>query len=195
MEVEKILKDRNLSFRRCENVETETAKLLAANKIVGWFQGRMESGPRALGNRSILMSPSRAENKDIINARVKYREAFRPFCPSLPVESRTDYLANSREELFMITSFDVTADKKNRVPAVVHADGTLRPQTVRRDLNPRFWNLLNEFGRLTGDPVLLNTSLNIKGEPMICHPREAIRCFYDSGIDVLVIGDLMLTKS
>jgi len=175
-------------------VAEEAATLLAQNKIVAWFQGRMESGPRALGNRSILMSTAKTENKDIINERVKYREAFRPFCPSLAIESAQDYLVQYRPEPFMVTSFDTTEGKKARVPAVVHADGTARPQTVRREINPGYWKLITEFGKLTGDPVLLNTSFNIKGEPIICHPREAIRCFYDSGIDYMVIGNYLFSK-
>lgn len=193
-EIAGILKDRGLVGTYIENIEEETAKLLAQNKIVAWFQGRMESGPRALGNRSILMSTARAENKDIINARVKYREGFRPFCPSMTVEGAPQYLVNYRVEPFMITSFDTTENKKARIPAVVHADGTARPQTVMREVNPRYWTLIDEFGKLTGDPVLLNTSLNIKGEPMICHPREALRCFFDSGMDALVLGNYLLKK-
>jgi carbamoyltransferase len=177
-----------------ENIEEESARLLAQNKILAWFQGRMESGPRALGNRSILMSTAKRENKDIINERVKYREAFRPFCPSWTIEAAPDYLVQYRVEPFMITSFDTTEEKKAHIPAVVHADGTARPQTVRRAINPCYWNLLTEFGKLTGDPVLLNTSFNIKGEPIICHPREAIRCFYDSGIDYPVIGNYLFSK-
>jgi len=193
-EVAAIVKQRSLCARYVENIEEELARLLAQNKILAWFQGRMESGPRALGNRSILMSTARAENKDIINERVKYREAFRPFCPSLTIEAAPQYLVRYRVEPFMITSFDTIEERKARIPAVVHADGTARPQTVRRDINPCYWTLITEFGELTGDPVLLDTSFNIKGEPIICHPREAIRCFYDSGIDYLVIGNYLSSK-
>jgi len=109
-------------------------------------------------------------------------------------EAKDDYLVNARIEPFMITSFDAVENKKQRIPAVVHVDGTVRPQTVVRETNPRFWNLLKAFGSLTGDPVLMNTSFNIKGEPMICHPREAIRCFFDSGIDYLIMGNIVLDK-
>ena len=193
-EIEAALKLRNLNYRRLDGVEAYAAQQLAAGKIVAWFQGRMESGPRALGNRSILMSANRPEHKDIINARVKFREAFRPFCPSLLWERRADYLQKPRDEFFMITSFTCPEVKRNRVPAVVHADATLRPQTVKREFNPRFWNLLSEFGRLTGEPLLLNTSFNIMGEPIVAHPREAIRCFYDNGLDGLVLGDFVLEK-
>ena len=193
-EIAGILTDRSLVGKYVDNIEEEAARLLAMNKIVAWFQGRMESGPRALGNRSILMSTANAQNKDVINARVKYREGFRPFCPSMTAEAAPEYLVNYRQEPFMITSFDTVADKRLRIPAVVHADGTARPQTVRKEVNSRYWTLLEEFGKLTGDPVLLNTSLNIKGEPMICTPREALRCFYDSGIDALVLNNYVLTK-
>ena len=154
----------------------------------------MESGPRALGNRSILTSANNSENKDIINARVKFREPFRPFCPSILYERKDDYLKNNREEPFMITSFDVTDAKKDKVPAVVHRDGTLRPQTVKKEVNPRYWNLIDHFGNLTGEYLLLNTSFNVMGEPIVCNPREAIRCFYDSGIDLLVLGNYILKK-
>ena len=185
-EIEKILKARNIEYIRSADVEKETARDLADNKIIGWFQGRMESGPRALGNRSILMSANGPENKTIINAKVKFRQAFRPFCPSLLAESRDIYLRNARKEEYMITSFDVTDEKRNKIPAVVHKDGTLRPQLVEKKKNERYYQLIKEFAALTGESLLLNTSLNIKGEPMICNPREAIRCFYDNGIDTLV---------
>ena len=193
-EIEDILKARNLDYRQMDNIEQFTAQKLAENKIVSWFQGRMESGPRALGNRSILMSPNRPENKDIINARVKFREAFRPFCPSLLWERKEEYLEHARDEFFMITSFTCKAAKRARVPAVVHADGTLRPQTVKKEFAPRFWQLLHEFEKLTGDSVLLNTSFNVMGEPIVNHPREAIRCFYDNGLDVLALGNFVLEK-
>jgi carbamoyltransferase len=193
-EIEDVLKARNLTYRRVDNIEEFAAKQLANDKIIAWHQGRMESGPRALGNRSILMSANRAENKDVINARVKFREAFRPFCPSLLWEKRDEYLQNARDEFFMITSFTAQPNKWDKVPAVVHADHTLRPQTVNQQFNRRFWNLINEFGQQTGEYLLLNTSFNIMGEPIVCHPREAIRCFYDNGLDVLIMDNFVLEK-
>jgi carbamoyltransferase len=192
--IERTLKERNLSYTRPENLVDEIATALNQNSIVGWFQGRMESGPRALGNRSILMSANRRENKDTINARVKFREAFRPFCPSITAESRDTYLRAARDEEFMITSFDVTKEKHDAVPAVVHVDGTLRPQMVRKSVNPLYHALISRFSELSGESLLLNTSLNVMGEPMICTPNEAIRCFYDSGIDVLALGPFVLRK-
>jgi carbamoyltransferase len=193
-EIEVILKERNLNYKYYDDVVSVSAKLLAEGKILGWFQGRMESGPRALGNRSILMDPGKKENKDIINERVKFREPFRPFCPSLPVEAADNYLENWRMERYMITSFKTMDETRNEIPAVVHVDGTLRPQIVERDQNEKFWRLLTEFGRLTGTPVLLNTSFNIKGEPIVCTPRDAIRCFYDTGMDYLVMGNFIISK-
>ncbi len=193
-EIEDILKQRGIEYEKSPNVSLEAAKYLADDKIVGWFQGRMEVGPRSLGNRAILMSPKKAENKNIINARVKFREAFRPFCPSLIEEAKEQYLVKARAEKFMIMSFDCQDEKKSEVPAVVHVDGTMRPQTVSREDNPRYFELISEFGRLTGTPVVLNTSMNIRGEPIVCAPRDAIRCFFDSGMHVLFLGDFIIRK-
>ena len=193
-EIEAMLKARHLSYKRVENPSATAAELLAKDRIVSWFQGRMESGPRALGNRSILMSANKAENKDIINAQVKFREGFRPFCPSLLWEKKADYLEKERDEFFMITSFTCTEAKRSKVPAVVHADGTLRPQTVKSDFNPKFHALISEFGRLTGEYMILNTSFNVMGEPVVMHPREAVRCFYDGGIDAMLLGSFLLEK-
>jgi carbamoyltransferase len=194
-EIETILRARNIDFSRPDDLVSAIATDLAQNKIVGWFQGRMESGPRALGNRSILMSANNPDNKDVLNARVKFREPFRPFCPSLLAENRDIYLEKARNEEFMITSFDVTDQKRKKIPAVVHVDGTLRPQLIRQETNPLYYELIKGFGCITGETLLLNTSFNIKGEPIICHPREAIRCFYDSGIDTLALGPFILRKS
>jgi carbamoyltransferase len=193
-EIEKILKIRKLQYTYTENPSKKAAQLLAENKIIAWFQGRMESGPRALGNRSILMSPLKAENKDIINAWVKFREGFRPFCPSLIYEKREAYIKDCRDEFFMITSFDIKDDKRSLIPAVVHVDGTVRPQMVQKETNPLYWELINEFGNLTGEHIVLNSSFNVMGEPIISHPKEAIKCFSDSGIDALFIGNYYLTK-
>ena len=193
--VREVLDARRLAYRRTSDPSGEAARLLAEGKIVGWFQGRMEAGPRALGNRSILMSPLAATNKDVLNARVKFRESFRPFCPSISAEHAVNYLQGGRAEDFMITSFRVAADKRERIPAVVHVDGTLRPQTVRRDANPPLHALLDRFGRLTGEHAIINTSFNVKGEPIVCTPRDAIRCFFDTGLDALVMGGFVMEKS
>lgn len=192
--IEYLLKERNLEYEIVAEPWTVAAEMLAQDKIVAWFQGRMESGPRALGGRSILMSPCKPENKDIINARVKFREAFRPFCPSILHEYASEYMLDTRDEFFMITSFDVNPKYRDKMPAVVHADGTLRPQMVTKAMSPMFWNLIDQFGKRTGVYCLLNTSMNIRGEPMINTPQEAIRCLFDTGLDALVMGKFVLRK-
>lgn len=193
-EIQTILEDRGIAYTLTDNPSLAAAKFLAEGRIIGWFQGRMEAGPRALGNRSILMSPLKAENKDIINERIKYREPFRPFCPSMIYEKAADYLVNLRDERFMITTFDVKPEKRDKIPAVVHADGTSRPHMVLRNSNPRYYDLIKAFGDITGEYAVLNTSFNVKGEPIVCNPREAIKCFYDTGLDVLVLGDYVIKK-
>lgn len=194
-EIKKILDDRAIEYKYIEEIEKETAKYLSKNFVVGWFQGRMEAGPRALGNRSILMSPLDSCNKDRINAKVKYREKFRPFCPSIADESYEEYLVSPRDELFMVSSFEAKEGMRERIPAVIHEDNTARPQRVKSDINPRYYNLITEFGKITGESILLNTSFNIKGEPIVCNPREAIKCFYDTGLDILVLGNYLIRKS
>ncbi len=195
--IEKILKLRKLKYTKYADKSKlikDTAKLLANNKIVAWFQGKMEAGPRALGNRSILMDPRKSENKDIINQRVKFREGFRPFCPSMTPEAGKKYLINPTSAEFMIISFDVPKKVAAEIPAVVHVDGTARPQIVTKPANPLYYQLIEEFGKLTGVPVLLNTSFNIKGQPVIEDPQTAIKCFYDTGLDYLVLGSFLLEK-
>ncbi len=193
-EIEAVLRERGLVYDYYEDVSEIVAKYLAQNLAIGWFQGRMEVGPRALGARSILMSPLRAENKDLINAKVKYREAFRPFCPAITHDKADQYLYNYRDEFFMISSFDVQPQKRDAIPAVVHVDGTLRPQLVKKEVNARYYGVINAFGMLTGEYVVLNTSFNVKGEPVVCSPRDAVRCFFDTGLDVLCIGNYIVRK-
>ncbi len=192
--IEEMLKLRKLKYKKLNDTVKVAAEKLADNKIIGWFQGRMEAGPRSLGNRAILMSANHSNNKDIINAEVKFRQGFRPFCPSVLSDAFDDYFVNARDEQFMFTSFQFKHDKIDRVPAVVHKDGTGRPQKVTKENNDKYYNLIKEFSALTGEHLLLNTSFNIKGEPMICHPKEAIRCFFDNGLDVLFLGDYMIEK-
>ena len=193
-QIERLLKERSLPVKKLEDAAGHAARAMSDNRVVGWFQGRMESGPRALGNRSILMSPLKAGNKAVLNERVKFREPFRPYCPSIPHERSHTYLKNPRAEEFMLTTFNVCDGKAERIPAVVHADGTLRPQTLHQARNPKFWRLIDEFGARTGEYAVLNTSLNRMGEPMVEHPSQAIRCFYDSGIENLYLGNFLLTK-
>lgn len=192
--IKETLDERGIAYVRSDDPASVTAQYLAENLAVGWFQGRMEAGPRALGHRSILMSPLRKENKDLINAKVKYREMFRPFCPSMLHEVRDEYLVDARDEEYMITSFEVHPQKKDKIPAVVHEDGTARPQLVKKDVEPLYHSLIEAFYKLTGEGVVLNTSFNVRGEPVVCEPREAIRCFYDTGLDVLVLGNYIITK-
>lgn len=166
----------------------ETAAALAAGRIVGWFQGRTEWGPRALGNRSILADPRRAEVRDALNARVKRRENFRPFAPAILEERVADYFEQSLPDPFMTMVYPIRPERRPEIPAVTHVDGSGRLQTVSRAQNPRFWALIRAFGERTGVPVLLNTSFN-ENEPIVNTPDEAIACFQRTGIDRLVLGD------
>jgi len=178
-----------------ENVGSEkVAELLANDVIIGWFQGASESGPRALGNRSILMDPRKVENKDILNSRVKFREGFRPFAPAVLVEYLQQYYNLDVPCPHMLMVPPTKEDKQNLIPAVVHVDGTGRVQTVSRDDNSRFYSLIESFRQLTGIPVILNTSFNIAGEPIVETPADAIRCFLGTQIDALVIGSYLIKK-
>jgi carbamoyltransferase len=188
------LEKRGLDYERVKDVSSACADLLADGRIVGWVQGRMEGGPRALGGRSILADPRRASMKDQVNLKVKFREPWRPFCPSLLDEAREDYLLQACSAPFMILTFTTPASAEREIPAVVHVDRTTRPQTVERAVNPLYWKLLRRFGDSTGTPVLLNTSFNVKGEPIVNTPAEAIDDFLKTGMDALAIGDLLVTK-
>jgi carbamoyltransferase len=193
-QVESVLKESKLKYRKSANICQEAARMLREGNILGWFQGRMEIGPRALGNRSILADPSLPGMKDKINAEVKHREAYRPFAPSVLAEARLDFFKSEVEAPFMLKVCDVREDKKDIIPAITHVDGSARIQTVRKDTNPRYHELLSEFGRLSGVPVLLNTSFNIMGEPIVESPVDALRCFFTTGLDVLVINDFIIEK-
>jgi carbamoyltransferase len=177
-----------------EELARETANLIAAGNIVGWFQGRAEWGPRALGNRSIVVDPRRAEMKEILNARIKHREMFRPFAPSILEEAVGEYFERSEPSPFMTFAYAVRPEKRSTIPAPTHVDGTGRLQTVSRAANPRYWRLIREFGNLTGVPVLLNTSFN-DNEPIVCKPEEAINCFLRTRMDVLVLGNMLINKN
>jgi len=170
-----------------------TAQHIVAGKIVGWFQGRAEWGPRALGNRSILVDPRRAEMKEVLNRRIKHREAFRPFAPSILEEATAEYFELSHPSPFMNLAYSVKLEKRAKIPAPTHVDGTGRLQTVSRSTNPLYWALIKEFQKLTGVPVLLNTSFN-DNEPIVLQPQEAIDCFLRTKMDVLVIGNHLIEK-
>ncbi len=192
-EIAAALAGSGLPSSRCDPAAA-AARLLADGKIVAWFQGRMEWGPRALGNRSILADPRRADMKETLNRRVKHREAFRPFAPVVPIEQARDYFASDYPNPFMLLVTSVKPDQRSVLPAITHEDGTARLQTVDRETNPLFHRLLGEFGRITGVPVLLNTSFNVMGQPIVCTPAEALDCFRSTGIDQLVIGDQLVWK-
>lgn len=183
-----------LRYERSADACRDAARLLHDGKIIGWFQGRMEIGPRALGSRSILADPTRADMKAKINAEVKHREAYRPFAPATPAESRHTYFDIDVEAPFMLKVCSVRPEHRATLPAVTHVDGSARLQTVRRDTHPRFYDLLKTFGDLSGVPVLLNTSFNVMGEPVVESPVDAIRCFFSTGLDALVIGDYVIEK-
>jgi carbamoyltransferase len=171
----------------------KTAEALAAGKIVGWFQGRMEFGPRALGNRSILTDPRRTDMQDILNARIKHREPFRPFAPSILEEATGAYFDQSHPSPFMAVTYRVRPEKLDEIPAPTHVDGTGRLQTVRRDQNERYYDLIKAFQGRTKVPVLLNTSFN-ENEPICCTPEEAVETFRRTKMDVLVLGDYYVEK-
>ena len=190
-----ILKFKVNKYHHSKNVCEETAKILSENKIVGWFQGRLEVGPRALGNRSILGNPKNPEMKDLINLKVKGREPWRPFAPSILEEYAPAYLENYYKSPYMVLTFKVKSEKIHEIISATHVDGTARPQTVSKVTNPRFWKLINEFRKLTGVPVLLNTSFNLSDEPIVCKPEEALRTFYRCGMDCLVMGNYIVEKT
>ncbi|MCU1300668.1 MAG: Carboxyl-and carbamoyltransferase [Candidatus Sulfotelmatobacter sp.] len=171
----------------------QTVEAIAQGKIVGWFQGRMEFGPRALGNRSILADPRRKDMKEILNSRIKYREPFRPFCPSILAEKVGEYFETDYPSPFMVMAYKIKPTKREQIPAVTHGDGTGRLQTVDCEVNPRYWKLIHKFEEVTGVPVLLNTSFN-ENEPIVQTPAEAIDCFLRTRMDVLSIGGFVLHK-
>jgi carbamoyltransferase len=188
-------------FSRISRLETfgdeitkKTAQLLAQGKIIGWVQGRAEFGPRALGNRSILADPRPADMKDKINAKIKFREEFRPFAPSILHEYGDRYFINYQESPYMERTLTFRENVRDKVPAVVHIDGTGRLQTVREETNPLYYRLIREFYNLTGVPVILNTSFNIMGKPIIHSVEDAISVFYTTGLDALVIEDILIEK-
>jgi carbamoyltransferase len=193
-QMERALHTAGLDYQRLdeEALLRRVAQDLADGRIVGWFQGRFEMGPRALGNRSILADPRRPEMRDILNAKVKKRESFRPFAPAVLLERAAEFFEIGQPDPFMTLAPRVRTDKRSVIPAAVHVDGTGRIQTVERSANPRYWALIEAFGRLTGVPVLLNTSFNRK-EPIVARPEDAIACYLESGMDVLVLGDFYTT--
>jgi carbamoyltransferase len=193
--IEAALREHSLEWTTLDQEEMahEIAKLVAEGQVIGWFQGQMEWGPRALGNRSILADPRRGDMKDILNARIKHREKFRPFAPSVLIESVGEYFEDTYPEPFMTKVYNVLESQREAIPAVTHVDGTGRLQTVDQSANPLYWLLIKEFAHLTGIPVVLNTSFN-ENEPIVCHPEEAIQCFLRTRMDALAIGNYLIRK-
>jgi carbamoyltransferase len=202
-EIHSFLKENAIPHKMIENEERlieRVADQLSVGKVIGWYQGRFEWGPRALGNRSILADPRRTDMKDIVNTKIKFREPFRPFAPSVLVEETENYFSlpgasKHYPARFMLYVVDVNEDKHDVIPAITHVDGTGRLQTVQKEINPRYYKLIGAFGQATGVPVVLNTSFNLKGEPIVNTPQEAFSSFQRSGMDVLVLGDYVISKN
>ena len=195
-EIKQTLAKYKIKGNYINDVEKFTAGELSGGKIIGWFQGRMEFGQRALGNRSILCDPRDASMKERLNVAVKYRESFRPFAPSILEEETEKYFDIDKKVLvpFMEKVYMIKKDKQKIIPAVTHVDGSGRLQTVGKGTNSRYYKLISEFRKLTGVPVLLNTSFNLNGEPIVCSPTDAIRTFFSSGLDILVLGNYVIQK-
>ncbi len=193
-EILDVLRMARLSWKKPEDLADKTAELIERGKIVALFNGRMEFGPRALGNRSILADPRRDDMKDIVNSVVKHREPFRPFCPSCLEEHSGEYFEGCGKAPYMIKTYPVFPEKIREIPSVTHVDGTARVQTVSRETNPFYYDIIDSFYRRTKIPVVLNTSFNIKGEPIVATPVDAVRCFYGTGIDALVMPPFLLLK-
>lgn len=193
-EIRRTLEMARLGWSKPEGLADRIAELLEQGNVVGLFNGRMEFGPRALGNRSILADPRREDMKDIVNNVVKHREPFRPFCPSCLEEHAHVYFQGCSKARYMIKTYPVVQERIEEIPAVTHIDGTARVQTVSRDTNPFYYDVIDSFYKRTGVPVVLNTSFNVKGEPIVTTPVDAIRCYYGTGIDALAIPPFLLVK-
>ncbi len=195
-EIINTLKKYKLSFKKPQNLNFYIAKKIADKKLIGWFQGKMEFTHRALGNRSILADPRGKSIQDIINKAVKYREQFRPFAPAV-LEEYSSKIFNIDSDVkvdFMEKAVDVKKEWRKKIPAVTHVDNTARLQTVSKEYNSKFYNLIYEFKKLTGVPVLVNTSFNLNGQPIVLDPSDAIKTFYSCGLDILVIGNYVVEK-
>jgi carbamoyltransferase len=193
-EIEKFMQWAKVPYQKMDDVAEETAELLAQNKIIGWFQGRMEFGPRALGSRSILASPIDPAMQQRLN-EVKDREDFRPVAPVVLEEDAPQWFDNAQKSPFMLFIYDVSDDKADQIPAVRHIDGTARIQTINEKQHPLYYRLLKAFKEKTGVPILVNTSFNTLGKPIVCSPRDAIECFWSSPFDALIIGSFLISKT
>jgi carbamoyltransferase len=194
-EITSLLETNKIEYEQPDDLTGFVAEKIADGNLIGWFQGRMEMGPRALGNRSILADPRTEDSRDRVNKYVKHREIWRPFAPSMTVEGADRYLHNWSNAPFMIKTFDTAPDSREEIQAVIHrGDETTRPQVVTPEANPRYHELITEFGERTGVPVLLNTSFNDHGEPVVRTPVEALKDFYGMGLDYLVVEDIVVSK-
>jgi len=192
--VEKALQTYKIRYTRLSDPARTAAQLLSEGKILGWFEGRMEFGPRALGSRSIVADPRDPEMNAKVNNAVKFREWWRPFAPSFKKEAAPEYLESAYDSPFMILTAQVRPEKRNVIPSVTHVDGSARPQTVEREINPLYYRLIDEFGKITGVPVIMNTSFNLRGEAIVHTPTDALRTFFSSGMDALAIGSFLVEK-
>ncbi len=192
--IEKALLTYKIRHGKLSDPATTAAQLLSDGKILGWFQGRMEFGPRALGSRSIIADPRDPEMNAKVNNAVKFREWWRPFAPSFKKEIAPEYLESAYDSPFMILTAQVRPEKRSVIPSVTHVDGSARPQTVEREINPGYYRLIDEFGKITGVPVIMNTSFNLRGEAIVHTPTDALRTFFSSGMDALVIGSYLIEK-
>ncbi|MBI2625282.1 MAG: carbamoyltransferase [Candidatus Nealsonbacteria bacterium] len=203
-EIRRFLKEKNIAFEELSNDELikKTAELIFQQKVVGWFQGRMEWGPRALGNRSILADARNKENWQRVNLKIKFRESFRPFAPVVLEEDAQDYFNVPKNvyggitpAAFMLLIANVKKEKQQEIPAVTHVDGSARLQTISRKQNPLYYDLIKEFKNMTGCPILINTSFNMAGEPIVCSPEDAFNCFTKTQIDVLIMNNFLIDKN
>jgi carbamoyltransferase len=193
--VKAVLQERGLNFKAMDQGQLAdvAAQRIADGAVAGWYQGRAEWGPRALGNRSIVVDPRRADMKDILNSRIKHREPFRPFAPSILEHETANWFEKSYPSPFMLMAYPVRKEKRDKIPAPTHVDGTGRLQTVNKDANPRYFGLIEAFQKQTGVPVLLNTSFN-ENEPVVNTPQEAIDCFLRTKMDCLAIGPYLVER-
>jgi len=193
--IEQVLNQLNLGGERFSDdiLLKRTAQLIADQQVVGWFQGRMEFGPRSLGARSILADARNPENYSRVNLKIKFRESFRPFAPTVLFERMKDYFEFEQPSPYMLFVAQVRADRRT-IPAVTHVDGSARLQTIRRDDHPLYYDLISEFEKLTNCPIIINTSFNVRGEPIVCTPLDAIKCFFRTDMDILVLGNFILDK-
>jgi len=196
-EIEEALGERQkeIKFFKSENVSRDAARIISEGKIIGWFQGGSEYGPRALGNRSILCDARKKDMKDIVNNRVKHRESWRPFAASILAEKQTEWFEIEHPSPFMLLAAKVVNSKRNTIPSVVHVDGTCRIQSVSRESNQVYYDLIKEFEILTKVPLVLNTSFNLAGEPIVETPGDAVSCFLRTDMDYLAIGSFLLDKN